>query len=560
MNAIARFLLLLSLFACTLLAPDATAQKSASKYRKFPAIGVEFKPLKDFSDVPVDERMASRGIVGQFEAARGPHVKFSDGYRGEVKPSLKVLYIKLEGPSSGSKSDEDDRDERRDAKDFVKSLFRGGLRDDKLEAELSDVKWGRKMVGERAKFISRMRYSLSNGSSQNLETVFDVYTFPIAKGKVIFVWDYPADGKVGKKWGKAVLKSMKSFRYTKKDAEEVDIKNVNSESSYADLLAFHRHEVEQTPGWQLIETPSKQYLIKTNEDDKKDIKEVIARLEASRKLYEKDFPPTKAITSVSVVRICASRSEFNTYGQTGGGVAGYFNPRSEELVLFFGDGGKASTLAVMAHEGFHQYCHFLFDRAEAHRWFDEGHGDYYGAWKLKGKKLIQQKDMKGGLARIPEIKEMFRNKEIKPLSEHIRADHRTWQTQGPSNVSCYAQSFALVYFLREGADGNVKKKYWKKEYATILPNYMRELNKGFQAVYDEIRKEGQEVLDRLDKMDPEDVDETQRERAQQRVDSPWDFARGEKEEVWDAAMKASWGQIDEAEFEKRWLEYIEDVL
>jgi len=551
---IGRFLWLV-LFLLSPLAADVSAQKNDSKYREFPAYGFEFKPLKDFSDVPVIGRLASRGIVGQFEAERGPQIKFVDETRHEYKPSLKVYFIKPEGPTTGVKEREQEKDNRHSAVDFVKDLYEGGLRSDDLEPEISEIKPSKDLIGERAEILTKLKTNYGD-----VEIAFDVYTFVLSHSKVIFIWDYPSEDKTRKKWAKAVEKSMKSFRLMKEGATESTVDSVTSDSSYEDLLTYHQNEVAQTPGWRLIETPSKQYLIKTNEDKDKYLNEVIARLEASRELYEEDFPPEQPITSISVVRVCASASDFHTYGGTSGGVAGWFNPGSEELVLYFGDGSKDETLSVMAHEGFHQYCHFLFGRAEAHRWFDEGHGDYYGAWEMKGKKLVPNEDMKGGLSRVPEIKEMMRNGDIKPLSEHIRYDHNTWQNQGPSNVSCYAQSFSLIYFLREGARGKVKRKYWEKEYANIIPNYMAALNKGYQAFYDEIRKSGQEMLDQLAKLDPDDVDPETKEAAEDRVNRPWRYGRGNKDEIWKAAMEASWGQIDEAEFEKRWLEYIDDVL
>lgn len=532
------------------------AQKNATKYREFPALGFEFKPLKDFSDVPVIDRLKAQGIVGQFEAERGPQVKFADGGRHEYKPSLKVYYQKPEGPTTGSdKQAKREVDERQSAEEFVLSLYGAALRGTEFEPEITEFKAAKKRVGERATMVGTLKTNVGD-----IEVSFDVFTYVLTHAKVIFVWDYPADEKTAKKWSKAIEKSMKTFQLMKKGATTTDVTSVNSDSSYEDLITYHRNEVAQTPGWRLVETPSKQYLIKTNSDKDKHIKEVVARLEASRKLYEEDFPPASPITSISVVRVCATESDFHTYGETGGGVAGWFNPRSEELVLYFGDGGKDSTLSVMAHEGFHQYCHFLFGRAEAHRWFDEGHGDYYGAWKMKGRKLVPNDDMKGGLARIPEIKEMLRNGTIKPLSEHIRADHATWQNQGPSNVSCYAQSFSLIYYLREGSRGKVKRKYWDKSYADIIPSYMAELNKGYQAVYEEVRKEGQEMLDRLNELDPDDVDPEAKQAAEDRLNKPWDYARGNKDEIWEAAMEASWGKIDEKEFEERWLAYVDDVL
>jgi hypothetical protein len=278
------------------------------------------------------------------------------------------------------------------------------------------------------------------------------------------------------------------------------------------------------------------------------------RLEASRKLYEEDFPPESPIKEVSIVRICATQEDFNTYGQTGGGVAGYFNPRSEELVLYFPQGSAKMTMSVMTHECFHQYCHFLFERSAAHRWFDEGHGDYYGAWKMRGRKLVPNDDMDLGLARTPEIKRMLREGTVKPLSKHIRFNHPEWQGQGPSNVSCYAQSFSIIYFLREGARGRVKSSYWKKEYAQIIPNYIKTLNDGFRGAYGEIREDAQNSLDDLD---ADEVEGKAGDSLRERLKSPWDYlGLRDKLDIWEAAMEASWGLVDENEFEERWKEFV----
>lgn len=536
------------------LAPSAEAQKVDNRYREFPAIGVEFKALKDFSDVPVNERLRSLSIVAQMDAVRGPYVKGDGGGGTEYPPSLKVYHLEPEGPVTGDGADEERRrEERTEAKDFVEQLF-GGLLRGIPEPEIDEFRAGKDIECERALFEAERQTGIP--SVGNLPIVVDVYTFVHGQGKVVFVWDYPAEKKQRKKWEGAVEKSMRSYRVMKGGANEDEVPEVDSDSSYEDLLKAHQADVDQTPGWRLIETKSRRYLIKTNSEDDKDIDLVLDRLEASRDLYEEDFPPSKAITAVSVVRICATRNDFNTYGQTGGGVAGYFNPRSEELVLFFGESGKSMTLSVMAHEAFHQYCHFLFDRAEAHRWFDEGHGDYYGAWKLKGSRLIQEEDMSGGLARVPELREMLRAGAIKPLSQHIRYNHQQWQTQGPSNVSCYAQSFGLVYFLRMGAKRKVSNRYWKDEYAEIIPRYMEALHRGYQEAFEEIRAEAEKTL--ADASEDDDSYEVKEARA--KLEAPWDFVRPYKQGIWDAAMAASWGQVDESEFEERWLEWVEKEL
>ncbi|MEM7517483.1 MAG: hypothetical protein AAF368_11250, partial [Planctomycetota bacterium] len=215
---------------------------------------------------------------------------------------------------------------------------------------------------------------------------------------------------------------------------------------------------------------------------------------------------------------------------------------------------------VMTHEAFHQYCHFLFNRSAAHRWFDEGHGDYYGAFILRGSRLAYGEDMVGGLSRRPHLKELLEGGQLKRLSKHIRFNHAAWQNQGPRNISNYCQSFGLISYLRLGADGDVGKKYWDKEYGTILPNYIKELAKGFSDAYAEIVAQATEELEALKEV--EEPDQKKIELLTKVIARPFDYFvdQERRQEIWDNAMDASWGKIDENQLEQDWLKWLEKVL
>jgi hypothetical protein len=560
-----RFLtILLLVVSFVALSPDAAAQKSGNKYRPFPAYGFKFKPLKNWDDVPVDGNLSSAGVIAQLSSQKGAIVVTPEKARLKYSVGLKVLKVDppkatTEGKaSSGSGSLRGGFDKGKAAekggKDHVATFFRGSLRMDEFKLvvpEVSEFKISKGLVAKHEEIKSFL--VTTDGA---IDVMFDVYTLQLPDYQIVFLWDYPAsDKKDVKKWSKVIEKSMKSFRLELDSIETTNIRSVDSDSDYEDLLEFHRNEVAQTPGWDLIETPSKQYLIKTNSKDRKDLKNVIKRLEASRKIYEQDFPPAKPITQISVVRICATQDDFKIYGKTSDGVAGFFNPSSEELVLYFPQGSADLTMAVMTHEGFHQYCHFLFNRSEAHRWFDEGHGDYYGAFKMRGSKLVPNDDMKGSLARTPLIKTMLREGSAAPLSRHIRFNHKEWQSQDPSrNTACYSQSFSIIYFLREGTRGKVSSKYWKKEYAEIIPNYIKYLSQGFSEAYAEITKDAQEAVVALQEAqaDPKMI-----EIAKRRAEKPWNYLPVQvHSEIWAKAMAESWGKIDEVEFEERWTQYV----
>ena len=101
----------------------------------------------------------------------------------------------------------------------------------------------------------------------------------------------------------------------------------------------------------LIQRRSKRFVVLTNATKKAFIKEVLKRLEVSRDVYEKDFPPPADFNAVSVIRICRDREEFQRFSNAGGGVAGYFSPMSVELVLYDNvETDRNSTYAVVSHE------------------------------------------------------------------------------------------------------------------------------------------------------------------------------------------------------------------
>jgi len=194
------------------------------------------------------------------------------------------------------------------------------------------------------------------------------------------------------------------------------------------------------------------------------------------------------------------------------------------------DTDRNSTYAVMSHEGFNQYCHFLFEQSEAHRWFDEGHGDYYGGARFKGRKSEITAQMPAGLDRLSVIKEMVNQDTYVPIEEHVNYDHPSWQGQGPSNVSCYAQSWSIIYMLRRGALGEVPKKVWKDEYASIIPNYVSTLSAGFQEAYAEIlaKREGR-------------AGDAERELSDEDKEiNRFDLSSKQKEEIWEKAMDGAY--------------------
>ncbi|MEM6675256.1 MAG: hypothetical protein AAF726_20580 [Planctomycetota bacterium] len=518
---------LVVLLAAFALATPAVAQKVARKATECPEHGFKFKAIADLEAIPID---GDRGREA---------LKFSGD-----DANLIVFAFESEDEEDGEEVEEGRtvaKKKRQDIVEWLRGPFKSnfpGFSEKRAESPDVDEKVEIDDVEARHR-----RYLIPSGDGSY---GIDIWSFPMSHADVHFV--YHVREEFDRKWERAATKSAKSFeRIEIVEAKEID----TSSMSYEDQLAWAEQEAQAVEGWYAVGTPSKRFVILTNAEKKRFVNEVIDRLEVSRNLYEQDFPPPDDFDAVSVIRICNSREEFQRFSGAGGGVAGYFSPSTVELVLYDNvETNRNSTYAVVSHEAFHQYCHFLFGQSEAHRWFDEGHGDYYGGMKITGKRGKITPKMPAGLDRLSVIREMVREETYKPLEDHLNYNHQQWQTQGPSNVSCYAQSWSVVYMLRQGAEGKVNRKVWKKEYADVIPNYVSTLNDGFQEAYAKIReKKLKGAKARGNEVDPKEIKVNR-----------FDLDPREKDKIWKAAMEASWGQIDLEEFEANWVLYVEKYL
>jgi hypothetical protein len=160
--------------------------------------------------------------------------------------------------------------------------------------------------------------------------------------------------------------------------------------------------------------------------------------------------------------------------------------------------------------------------------------------------------MPAGLERYGVIREMVQLGTFARLEKHLNFTHPEWQGQGPSGVSCYAQSWSIVYMLRQGMLGNVNPKVWKPEYAAILPAYIDTLRGGFEKAYREERErrgkasgagtEGERSTSEVIELDSSDLGHEVVKR------------------IWKEAMDASWGKVDVEQFEQDWQLYVRKYL
>ncbi|MCH2111444.1 MAG: hypothetical protein MK213_01185, partial [Planctomycetes bacterium] len=404
-------------------APDAFAQKAklGKVWHTDANHGYRFKYPDDWKDIPRDQPP----VIAQID---GPSVstKVDGNAAYQVPTQLKVFVFKQKAAVT-----REDEEGSGGLKDLVDSEAGGRQKigEDSLEKVFGELLEFKEVETDEGKTKSKIAFERKvfeagyNTGQVSFQMAFDTYTYHLDDFDIVLVYALPET--ILSKWGKVLLGTAKTFE----EIERKRIAEVTDHTDYAQVLAAAKAEVETTAGWEVLEVPSKRYIVKTSSTDKKFLKDLLPRLEKSRDLFERDFPPSAPIEHISIVRVCKDYDEFTSYGQVPNGVVGFFSPSSTELVIVdLKSIDRNITWSTVTHEAFHQYCHFLFDESEAHRWFDEGHGDYYGFFEFKGKKA-KAEYKRGGESRLAEIKPWIKSGNYTPISKLLKLNHPQWQAQ-----------------------------------------------------------------------------------------------------------------------------------
>ena len=290
-------------------------------------------------------------------------------------------------------------------------------------------------------------------------------------------------GKLRKTYERSFERVAKSFMWFDDKAKDIETLDV---LDGVNISPKRRREIERglVKNWDVVVSPKKNYVIvyNTNNGKNKMLAEIIAeRIEKIREqVYEVQFPPSRPIDAVSVVRICKDRNEYISYGAPGGS-AGYWSSGDEELVFYDASPSKKpddDTLAVLYHEAFHQYIYYSVGNVAPHSWFNEGHGDYYAGAKYKGGKFhIEPFDWRVGTIRgaiVQGARPIVAEKEGRrqygapgytPLADFVRFTQGEYYSYPGV---CYAQGWSLIYFLREIVPKNRK---YREKWGHILTTY-----------------------------------------------------------------------------------------
>lgn len=214
-------------------------------------------------------------------------------------------------------------------------------------------------------------------------------------------------------------------------------------------------------------------------------------MEVMNVVYRKMFKPDKDGAKLQTIKLFKDMAGFHGYGAPQGAAA-YYSPGDREMVCYdtgkwsdeekpaapvtgdntaaerlarrtkFADAMKMDLLGCAAHEGWHQYYHWLVvSRVALPSWINEGMGDYFytaAPRDGKGKKADLGRIFDGRLWILKSAKAQGRMEPLEKFLTMLQQDYY-------SNPSiCYAQGWAFCQFLLHGEGG---------KYSKIIPTYVR---------------------------------------------------------------------------------------
>lgn len=246
-------------------------------------------------------------------------------------------------------------------------------------------------------------------------------------------------------------------------------------------------------GW--VTHNTKNYHVQSNAGVEK-AKRLGDHMEVMNACYRRMFKPDKDGTKAQTIKLFKDHESYLQYAAragVGAGAAAYYAYDDREMVCYdtgkwmdeqkaggpttgpetardrlarrmsnFEDMMTMDLLGTAAHEGWHQYYHWLVvSRVELPSWINEGMGDYFytaAPKDGKGKKADIGRINDGRLWVLQTAKRQDR---MEPLEKFIGMLQRDYY----SNPSiCYAQGWAFCQFLLHGEKG---------KYAKVIPNYVR---------------------------------------------------------------------------------------
>ncbi len=265
-------------------------------------------------------------------------------------------------------------------------------------------------------------------------------------------WGCAETGTAGR-WG-AVSPGVRSMAEQRQASGLQPVDTASSRPSEAPLFTSEPWSFQDAPGM-LIRTP--RFALYTTESSEVIRGRLPAFLEAAVDHYVSAIVPLPQPTAPMTSYIMASRPQWQRLtlmhlGDRGRALTGI--PRGGFAIggrAYLFDIGAADTMAVAAHEGWHQYTQSTFAE-RLPLWAEEGLAAYMEGHRWHGRAVVFTPW--SNTERFDRLRDAVARDELVPLDRLLNASTESLLSQGgDSATGYYAQVWALIHFLNEGAGG-----------------------------------------------------------------------------------------------------------
>lgn len=228
------------------------------------------------------------------------------------------------------------------------------------------------------------------------------------------------------------------------------------------------------PKWWSIETERYIFVSDLAGSERSFVKRLSGDLTRLNRIFEKLIPPEKMIEAVSVVRVFASKKDYEQYvGADYGWTAGLWEPNRRELIVnpsswMQGKDKKEDIERTVRHHAMNQYLFYALP--DAAPWYKAGNAAF-----IEGMELLPNNIRIGEMDNYARrVKEIIRAGSMHPqdlLKMPFNDFYFADRTEEGISMN-FALAWSLVYFLRVGVPSDDYR------FATVLPRYEAALRSG----------------------------------------------------------------------------------
>jgi hypothetical protein len=224
--------------------------------------------------------------------------------------------------------------------------------------------------------------------------------------------------------------------------------------------------------WWYADTPHYVLLSDLQVRNRQIAREIQARTERYRALFEEVFPPPGPATAVSVIRVFAADEEYDAYvGAEYRWTTGMWVPQRRELVARpiraeFQRDEQDRFLQVIVHEAFHQYVSASMEPVTPAPWFNEGHACLFAQSTLDHDRMVVSESP----LFMPTLEPLAKAGKLDPGRMLAMSYDQFYSSDKTLLALNYATAWGLVYFLHKSAGADAKSAFRE-----VLPRYRMEL-------------------------------------------------------------------------------------